>query len=71
MQLTSHLQPNDSGYPTEVLTAFDLHTVARTDGDIEVLTNAAEATTNLSCLAKDAAQRNGRGFGMIGRDDVG
>ena len=71
MQLASHLETDDGRNPIEVLAAFDLHAVTSGNGDVEVLTNAAQTSANTSGSAKDTPQRDGGGFGVVGGADIG
>ena len=71
MELSSHFQTNDSRNPTEVLTAFDLNSVARTDGHVEVLSYASKTSANSPSSAENASERHGRGLGVVGGAHVG
>jgi hypothetical protein len=70
VELPSHFEANDLGDPVQVLAPFDFNTVASTNGDVEVLADAAEATANAPRSAQNAPQRHSSGLSMVGRNNV-
>ena len=66
VQLSGHLKTNDSRNPIKVLTTFDLDSVTRTDADVEVLTNRAEATADTTSVSQKSAQCKSRFLCMFG-----
>ena len=71
MQLPRHFKPDDGWNPVQILTSLDFDAITRTDGDVEVLADGPQPATNTARAPQHAPQGHGRGFGMIGGDDIG
>ena len=71
VKLAGHFEADDLGNPTKVLASFDFNTVTRTNRDVEVLADAAEATADAPCTTQNAPQGHGGYFGVVRRKNIG
>ena len=70
MQLPRHFKPDDGWNPVQVLTSLDFDAITRTDGDVEVLADGSQASTNTRVRATRCPSAMAVVF-VVGGDDIG